>query len=752
MFKTKVGLTPLYGVTYIDNKDGWQYWQCENNDPQFLLVHENGRQDWEAGWYRLEINLRSDQEQILSPCLYPDYGEGASESTLIPLWYRQDGQRIDCIIVLLKPARSLRFDPTIQKAEFSLEQVKVSRLARPIAYGSMIKALCFEVEEFRRIKFLHLLGEILSDIRNYGLRHMVEQLKQRYIRVFPSVSPDYLSWLKMFDSLDERRCSGLLAGFERKPLISVLLSTYNTPEKWLRKALDSVLSQKYQNWELCISDDASKEPHVVKVLNEYAGKDQRIRLVFREENGHISESFNSALAIAKGEFLAYLDHDDELHPEALLYVADAINKNPDAKIIYSDEDKISENGVRFDPYFKSDWNYDLLLGQNCISHLGVYETALVREIGGLRKGLEGSQDWDMTLRCIEKIRPEQIVHIPKVLYHWRTIPGSTALGVQEKDYAVVAAKRAVQEHLQRVAVQADVNVAKGGYLRVRYHLPEDEPRVTLIVPTRDRVDLLKMSMTSILERTRYSNFDILVMDNQSKEQETIEYLEWLERDPRVRVISHDAPFNYSSINNHGIMEAKGEIIGLINNDIEVISEDWLCEMVGHAMQPGVGAVGAMLYYPNDTIQHAGVVKGVGGVAGHIYCGEPRGSDGYFARARLVQSISVVTGACLLVRRSVLEQVQYLDENLAVAFNDVDLCLRIQQAGYRNVWTPYAELYHHESASRGCDNTPEKLERFLREIDFMKNRYGDSLEKDEFYNLNLSLDKPFSLAFPPRGVI
>lgn len=752
MFKSNLSLTPLFGVTHVGDGDGWQHWQCDNNDPQFLLMHENGCQDWLAGWYRIEIKLRSAPEQILSPCLYPDYGEGACESTLIPLWYRQEGQRIDCIVVLLKPARSLRFDPTIQKAKFSLGQAKISRLSRPVAYAAMIKALCFEVDESRKLKFFHLFGDIFLNARQYGLKYMVEELKKRYIRSFPGVDSDYLSWLGIFDALGDKKVSEILSGLKRKPLISVLLSTYNTPDKWLRKALDSVLAQKYQNWELCVSDDASKEAHVVKVLNEYARKDQRIRLIFREENGHISDSYNSALAIAKGEFLAYLDHDDELHPEALLCVVDAINKNPNARIFYSDEDKINEKGVRFDPYFKSDWNYDLLLGQNCVSHLGVYEAALVREIGGFRRGLEGSQDWDMTLRCIEKIRPEQIVHIPKVLYHWRTIPGSTALGVEEKSYAVVAAQRAVREHLQRVAVQADVSVAKGGYLRVRYHMPKNEPWVSLIVPTRDRVDLLKISIGSILERTRYSNFDILIMDNQSKEQGTLDYLDQIGRHERVRVISHDAPFNYSAISNHGILESKGEIIGLINNDVEVISEDWLSEMVGHAIQPGVGAVGAMLYYPNDTIQHAGVVKGIGGVAGHVYCGEPRGSDGYFARARLAQSISVVTGACLLVRRSVLEQVQYLDENLAVAFNDVDLCLRIQQAGYRNVWTPYAELYHHESASRGCDDTPEKLDRFFKEVDFMYNRYGDSLENDVFYNPNLSLDQPFSLAFPPRRMI
>ncbi|PJK09216.1 family 2 glycosyl transferase [Lysobacteraceae bacterium NML08-0793] len=749
MLKNRISLTPIFGVNHVGDEDGWRHWQCENNDPQFLLSRKDGGQGWAAGWYRLVIELRGNPEQILSPCLYPDYGEGASESTLIPLWYRKDEQRIDCIIVLLKPAQSLRFDPTVQISEFSLGRVKMSRLTRPGAYGGMIRALCSEVESPRKFGFLDLVGDIWLDIRQGGLKHMVAELKRRYLGAFPDAGLDYSNWIRMFDFSDDKALAARLGGLKERPLISIVVSTYNTPGRWLRRALDSVLAQAYPNWELCISDDASTDAEVARILNEYAGKDGRIRLVFREENGHISESSNSALALAQGEFIALLDHDDELHVEALLCVVEEINKNRGLKLIYSDEDKISEKGVRFDPYFKSDWNYELLLGQNCISHLGVYEAGLLRELGGFRKGLEGSQDWDLALRFSEKVRPEQIAHIPRVLYHWRAIPGSTALGVEEKSYAALAGKKAVQEHLQRVGKKADVSLLAGGYLRTRYFLSEDVPRVSLILPTRDRADLLKVSVSSILERTKYPNFELLIMDNQSKLQETFDYFESLRSDSRVRIVSHDAEFNYSAINNHGIAEADGDVIGLINNDIEVISADWLEEMVGYAIQPDVGAVGAMLYYPNDTIQHAGVVKGLGGIAGHIYSGEPRGSFGYFGKAKLVQAISVVTGACLLVRRSVLEQVQYLDENLAVAFNDVDLCLRIQQAGFRNVWTPYAELYHHESATRGSDNTPEKMNRFLREIEFMRKRYGDSLEKDAFYNPNLSLDRAFSLVFPPR---
>ncbi len=535
-----------------------------------------------------------------------------------------------------------------------------------------------------------------------------------------------------------------------KPVISIVVPVYQTPERWLRRCLDSVLAQVYPHWELCLADDASPAPHVRRVLEEYSRRDPRVRVVFRERNGHISEASNSALELASGEFIALLDHDDELRPHALLEMAKAINRNPDWQLIYSDEDKIDQRGRRFAPYFKPDWNHELLLAQNCICHLAVYAAGLVSQVGGFRVGLEGSQDWDLALRCVERLSPRQIGHVPRILYHWRAIAGSTAMGVDQKGYASHAGLRAVSEHLHRIGAEADIEINPHGHLTVRRRMPGRAPRVSLVIPTRDKVELLRMSVGSILAKTEYPDFEIVVVDNQSTDPETLDYFRELEADPRVRVLEYDAPFNCSAINNHAVAHATGEVIGLVNNDIEVISHDWLQTLVAQAVRPEIGAVGAMLYYPDDTIQHAGVVLGIGGIAGHVYTGLPAGSPGQCGRALLAQEMSAVTAACLVIRKDVFKAVGGLDEQLSVAFNDIDFCLRVRASGYRNIWTPYARLYHHESASRGYEDTPEKVRRFDREVAFMRDRWGDTLLRDPSYNPNLTLDGAcFGPAFPPR---
>ncbi|MBV8157590.1 MAG: glycosyltransferase family 2 protein, partial [Dyella sp.] len=373
--------------------------------------------------------------------------------------------------------------------------------------------------------------------------------------------------------------------------------------------------------------------------------------------------------------------------------------------------------------------------------------------GGFREGLEGSQDWDLALRCAEHLRADQIGHVAQVLYHWRAVQGSTAQGVGEKSYAHVAGLRAVREHFERTGKSgASVMEIDGhlGMFRVRHMLPQVLPLVSIIIPTRDRVELVRQCVDSILSLTTYPNYEVIIVDNQSGERATLEYFSEVVTDVRVRVLPHARPFNYSEINNEAVAQSRGELICLLNNDIEVITEDWLEELVSHAVRPEVGAVGAMLYYPDGTIQHAGVVTGVHGVAAHPYSGMPRGFPGQMSRARLTQAMSAVTAACLVVRRGVYEEVGGLDETLAVAFNDVDFCLRLGERGYTNIWSPFAELYHHESATRGRENTPEKHDRFMREVELMKRRWGGRLERDPAYNPNLTLaGEPFSLAFPPR---
>lgn len=564
---------------------------------------------------------------------------------------------------------------------------------------------------------------------------------------------DYAEWIRRYDTLtDETRATmrARIDAFVHKPLISVVMPTYNPKPEWLREAIESVRKQIYPHWELCIADDASTDKAIRPILERYASEDARIKVVFREKNGHISASSNSALELAAGEWVALLDHDDLLAEHALFWVADAINQNPDVRLIYSDEDKIDEAGRRFDPYFKCDWNVDLFYSHNLITHLGVYRTSLLREIGGFRLGLEGAQDYDLALRCVERIDPKQIHHIPRVLYHWRMHAESTAQSADAKPYAMLAGERALNEHFRRQDVNATAELIGHGY-RVRYALPDTLPLVSLIISTRNGLHLIRKCVESILEKTTYPNYEILIVDNGSDDPETLRYFETLEAKSRARILRDDRPFNYSALNNAAVKKARGELVALVNNDIEVISPDWLSEMVSHALRPDVGAVGAKLLYPNETLQHGGVILGLGGTAGHSHKHLPRHQYGYGGRASLIQSFSAVTAACLLIRKAIYEEVGGLNEmDLQVAFNDVDFCMRVREAGYRNVWTPYAELYHHESATRGYEDTPEKQVRFAKEMAYMKQRWGDLLLNDPAYSPNLTLDhEDFSLAWPPR---
>jgi O-antigen biosynthesis protein len=747
----RLTIEPLANISLRRVEEKAPCWRADTDDPQLRIRLAADSGTVPAGWYSFSVNLDVVSGYILAPCVYADYGEGWSEQTRIPLWFSDTSSIIEGIIVLPREARQLRFDPSLKQVEFCLGAVRLKRIGRISACIGMMKTLADADRGAFWSNLCRVSAGTARSIWKSGLKQTGTYLRGRYLDLLRSAMGGYGYWIRHFDA--PRQLPELSKRAERlahRPRFSILLPTYNTPEKWLRKCLDSVVSQAYPDWELCVADDASSQPHVRRVLQEYASKDSRIRIVFRETNGHISEASNSSLQMASYEYVALLDHDDEIPPHALLEVAEAIVANPEWQLVYSDEDKIDETGRRFDPYFKPDWNYDFLLAQNCICHLGVYKTDLVRSVGGFRKGFEGSQDWDLALRVVERLKPEQIGHIPKVLYHWRAIEGSTAIGVGEKNYAVDAGRRAVEEHILRAGKRGRMQVLANGHLRVRYELPEAPPMVSLVIPTRDKVELLRMCIGSILEKSTYPSFEILVVDNQSAEPETLAYFEELRALPNVKVLSYDAPFNYSAINNYAVAHARGEVIGLVNNDIEVIASDWLEEMVTHALRPDVGAVGAMLYYPDDTIQHAGVIVGLGGVAGHAYLGLPRGSAGYFSRALVTQEISAVTAACLLVRREVFDAVEGLDTGLSVAFNDIDLCLRIRRAGYRNIWTPFAELYHHESASRGYEDTPEKLKRFQGEINFMQTRWGSSLTQDPAYNLNLSLVYQFELAFPPRG--
>jgi GT2 family glycosyltransferase len=561
----------------------------------------------------------------------------------------------------------------------------------------------------------------------------------------------YPEWVRGFDTperaeLDAQRRD--FASSTRRPRISIVMPVCDPPVDALRAALASVRAQTYSEWELCVADDASRDPSVIAILDEQSAE-PRIRLVRRSQRGHISRASNDGLGIASGTYVAFLDHDDVLAPDALARFASHLAAHPRHRLVYSDEDKLDGAGGRCEPYFKPEFDPDLLLGQNYLCHLVVAELALVAEVGGMRPGFEGAQDHDLWLRCTERLAAHEIGHVPRVLYHWRKSAVSTSATLDAKPYAVAAGLRAVEEHLTRTGVAAEVRVVPGGHFRVVRHVPEPQPSVSIVIPTRDRVDLLARCVESIRARTGYASFEIVVADNGSTSPETLAFLEQRVRAGEMRVVRYDGPFNYAAVNNHAIRYTHSDVVVLLNNDIEVIDGDWLRELVSHAVRPDVGCVGAMLYYPDDTIQHAGIVLGIGGVAGHAYPRWPRGSGGYFNRARLVQTMSAVTGACLAVRRAVYDEVGGLDETFAVAFNDVDFCLRVRARGYRNLWTPYAELYHHESASRGYEDTPSKRRRFDREAARMVRRWGPALRRDPAYNLNLSLvTEPFTLS--PSG--
>jgi GT2 family glycosyltransferase len=554
---------------------------------------------------------------------------------------------------------------------------------------------------------------------------------------------DYTKWIRRYDTLTpakRERIAQRVSAMKEMPLISVLMPTYNPNPIWLREAIESVRAQIYPRWELCIADDASASAEVLDILKSYSKRDPRIKVVFRTENGHISASSNSALTLATGTWLALMDHDDLIPEDALYWAADCIAEHPDVRLIYSDEDKIDGRGHRFDPYFKCDWNIDLFCSQNMFSHLGLLATDLVRAAGGFRVGLEGSQDWDLVMRCMERVDARQIRHLPRVLYHWRVHGESTAGSIDAKPYAVLAGERVLNEHFARTGVRAVAEYAGFGY-RVRYALPEDPPLVSVIVSACGDRERVRQCVISILEKTTYPRYEVVIAGGGPDSAHMLASLASSGRQPDLRV-APNAPEGFAAANNSAVAHARGEVIALVDGGIEVLQPDWLSEMVSIALQPGVGAVGARLWSPGMTLQHGGVILGLRSVAGNSHRGLPAGRRGYAGRATLAQSFSALSAACMVIRKEIYEQAGGFDDaHLQEEFADVDLCLRLREAGFRNVWTPYAELIHHRPrAARGRDVAAA----------YMQRRWTTALQNDPAYSPNLSLDREdFSYAWPPR---
>lgn len=712
------------------NELGDGRWQALNEDPQFHF--DLSKQSLPAGYYLFELQISTAAGACGSASkLYIDYGDGFNETDCIQFSvpFNTEASRF---IYLRAGAKHIRFDPVEIKVKFELAKFNL----KPAAPSAL------------RLYFQQYLSKYQQDLLVIQLDDL-DALYQRYHALVSDSNSrlGYQHWIshKKQPGLPTRvQVKQRIDSFDARPLFSVIMPTYNTDAQYLKACIDSVLAQSYPHWELCIADDCSPKPHVMEILQQYAANDRRIKVCQREENGHISRASNSAIALASGDFIALLDHDDLLAKDALFFMAEAINQYPDGQIFYSDEDKIDLQGRRSEPHFKSDWNPDLFFAQNYVSHLGVYRSSLIEKIGGFRAGVEGSQDQDLLLRCLPHVRHDQIHHIPRILYHWRMLEGSTALASGEKSYTTLAGIKALTDYFAvqgPAGIRVEAGIVPNTY-RLYWPIPVHAPKVSLLIPTRDRCSLVEVAVRSILEKTSYPNYEIVILDNGSVEDETLQFFaEITQQDRRVKVLSYDYPFNYSAINNFGVSATDGELVGLINNDIEVISPDWLTEMVSHAIRPDIGCVGAKLYYSNNLIQHAGVVLGIGGVANHSHKMYPRSAFGYFARLVCPQNLSAVTAAVLLVKREIYQQVGGLNETaLKVAFNDVDFCLKVREAGYRNLWTPYAELYHHESVSRGAEDTPEKQARFKAEVDYMMTVWQRQLAADPYYNPHLTRTK------------
>ncbi|MDH4169222.1 MAG: glycosyltransferase family 2 protein [Acidimicrobiia bacterium] len=733
-----------------DDPSGRHRWIVTGPRPRFRVVDTPTE-----GWYRVRATYRADDThpgEALGPQLRLTGLAGPVSAVSRAMGLTDEA--IDRIVHLPAGLDAIFVDLPITVRALDLDGFS----CQPIGQASAARLMLMRVLATGRegtAQSTSLLSRAWYSCRTGGLTGLREQLVADYEAVQRRraglVAIPYREWIEYHDvrdADDNQAIDDDITSFTSPPTISVVVPVYDTPPHLLERCIASVRAQRYPHWQLCLADDASTDAAVGAILDRHEAADPRIVTVRRPTNGHIVAASNSALALATGDFVALLDHDDELPDHALYLVARAIDADPHLDLIYTDEDKIDEEGRRFDPHFKPDYNPELFLGQNYLSHLTTLRRSLVTDLGGFRAGFEGSQDYDLFLRVVARTTPERIGHIPHVAYHWRAIEGSTAQRTDAKDYVTDAALAALADH-----VPTDWTVEPAGApttYRVRPPLPDPAPRVSILVPTRNGWPLIDTLMTS-MAHTTYPDYEVIILDNQSDDRETIAGFARLEAEGRARVVPFDRAFNYSAINNHGVAHSSGELICLLNNDIEVMAGEWLSEMVRRALQPDVGAVGAKLLYPDHTIQHAGVVLGLGGVAGHGHRQFPDDAYGYFSRLAITHQVGAVTAACLVMRRSVWDEVGGLDEvDLAVAFNDVDLCLKISAAGYRNVLCVDAVLIHHESVSRGAEDTPEKQARFSREVGIMVDRWGDALLHDPAYNPNLALDADaFTLAREPR---
>ena len=586
----------------------------------------------------------------------------------------------------------------------------------------------------------------LRYLKHFGLKEFLVRLSERMEPEEVPYGPWYEEHRAKPEELERQRKQSLTwenfsGGEESTCVFSIAVPVFRTPAKFLCEMIESVRSQSFPFWELCLANADPEDREVAEILERYCREDRRIRVKNLKENKGISENTNAALAMARGEFVGLLDHDDLLAPDALYEMAARLEKDEGIDVFYTDEDKVTTDlSEHFQPHLKPDFNLDLLRSNNYICHFFVVRREIAERIGGFRPEFNGAQDYDFIFRCTEQA--EKIVHIPRILYHWRVHSASTADNPASKMYAYEAGKRAIEGNLERSGVRGVVSLRQDyGFYDVHYPV-EGEPLVWILIPNKDQKETLMHCIRSVLETSTWKNLEILIIENNSEREETFACYRELEKDPRIRILTYPGKtFNYSAINNFGVQQAKGEYLLFLNNDIEVITPDWIEQMLGNCQRPEVGIVGAKLYYPDNTIQHAGIIIGIGGIAGHAFLGLARAKSGYLHKASLQMDYSAVTAACMMMKAEAFRKAGGFEEKLTVAFNDVDLCLRTVEQGWLVVYDPHVEMYHYESKSRGAEDSEEKLRRFQQEIEFMRTRWIRLLKDgDPNYNPNLTLSK------------
>jgi GT2 family glycosyltransferase/ADP-heptose:LPS heptosyltransferase len=719
-------------------------WRSLGSDPQFRVIG----QSFPPGWYYLSAQIEFRPNLIGQMKLYIDSGSGFNERETVIL--KAFSNKVNEAFYLPHGAKQLRFDPTELPGTFALEEFSVA----PSLWLSLRKFLAYYEDRLFRWQFAsrgYLLARTVYQripIPGRVKFHLSQKVKCLFQRRY--ISNDYHDWIVAYDSLDDLdRCQiqQHISTFERKPVISIIMPVRNVSGPFLLSAIESVRKQNYPHWELCIFSDSNADVH--KIIEKYLNQDTRIQVYYSDTIVELKD----ALKFASGDYVTFLGQSDMLSEHALYFMALELNNYPQANLIYSDEDKINEHGQRCDPYFKPDFSRDILFSQDMLSRLCVYQAEVLSGIDGFKFCLDfkDSQEWGLVLRCIERVGPHQIRHVPRILYHQRRISISNP-----PVEGAILARKIIQEYLDRHVPGAKVIPAESrpqSFQRVIYPLPEKVPLVSILLPSANYTILCNV-IESIHAKTDYSCYEVLIDYN--GKQLDIEMLDAIKKHPLVRIINTKPraagqDFNYSRIINNLAEAAHGDVLVFLNDDVDIINADWLRELVSNALRPEIGIVGAKLYYPDDTVQHGGVIVGMSGGAAHSHIRVPRGSHGYNFHLMLPRGSTAVTFACAAVRKELFVKAGKLDDiNLPIAFNDVDFCLRLMSLGYQNLWIPYAELYHHESITRGHDNTPEKAKRCARENGYMKERWGVLYEQDPMYNPNLSIQYPsHALAWPPR---